>query len=294
MKTSHHQARLICTVILAAGCAAGPVSAGVVDTSRPDFLTDALLVEAADDMNRDHAAVPNGTSSQDWSLRPRLGFGENPPAGWSSTIVWGQVYEPTSGNPATNVRVQLRNLRLAVLTKSTGTWDVLQNTSSFDGAYFREDFANDDSIAAAQRDEGESASIQLPVGAGRNYHFWSGDGRTPYDLSDIDEVVAMADARLVLDDPAGPDDRDAARLMMSIGADYWETQAAQWDNWTTNGDVGIGRFEFISSDWETFTMTTLTPGEVATLIPEPSAALLIAAPIGIWLCRRRTTPTERS
>ncbi|MEO1237143.1 MAG: hypothetical protein AAFX76_10180 [Planctomycetota bacterium] len=248
-----------------------------------------MLEQAAIDMTLAHEAVPSGTVGLgfDWVERPRLSYGEHAPDGWSSTIAWGQIYEPTTGNPATNVRVQIRSLRLVVLSESTEQWVVLQDTSDFGGALFREDYADNDNVAAPQRDEAEGASVVLPNGSGRNYHFWSATGRSDYDLGDVDEVVALVDARLVLDDPAGPDDRDQARLMMSVGADYWLDNDAQWDNWTTNGDVGIGRFGFISSEWRTFTMTTLTPGEAAALVPEPSALAWLLAGLLAWSSRPR-------
>ena len=32
--------------------------------------------------------------------------------------------------------------------------------------------------------------------------------------------------------------------------------SAVWDQWTTNGDIGIGRFRFLTADWQTFNMHT--------------------------------------
>ncbi|MEM9753511.1 MAG: hypothetical protein AAF916_09015 [Planctomycetota bacterium] len=255
------------------------------------------LWTAAQDMTRPHDAPLSGASTLDFHERPRLAWGEEPEPRWTAAIHWGQVYEPRGGNPATNTRVQIRNLRLIVKRKSDGQWHVLQDTSEFSGAFYREDFANNDSWSAWQRDEAEGASICLPNGAGRNYHFWPTEGRVSFPLADIDEVVSSVDARLVRDNWNLPDDSDQARLLMGVGADYWESPTAAWDNWTTNGDIGIGRHRWITPQWQTYTMTTLTQHELITrVIPEP-AAVGIAFVIGGLLAarqpRRGPRETER-
>ncbi len=75
-------------------------------------------------------------------------------------------------------------------------------------------------------------------------------------------------ARLILDGPSGPDDRAQARYLLDVGADYWQSLTAQWDNWETNGDAAIGRFKYVGSEWRAFNMTTLS-GEELQANPPP-------------------------
>ncbi|WP_145444629.1 hypothetical protein [Mucisphaera calidilacus] len=248
-----------------------------------------LVLEAARDMQRPHEAVPSGTAALDWHAGPRLAWGEHPPDHWRAITFWGQVYEAEGGNPSGNSRVQIRDLRLAVKSLSDGRWHLLQDTSGFEGAFFREDFTDNDSWDAWLHAEQEGASVRLPNGQGRNFHFWPDVDRATFALADIDEVMVSVDARLIVHDPSGPDDRDQARLMMSVGADYWLSQTAVWDGWKTNGDVGIGRFAFIGRDWQTYTMTTLTVAEARDEfpVPEPGAASLVAICLGTLWCRRK-------
>ena len=81
-------------------------------------------------------------------------------------------------------------------------------------------------------------------------------------MASVAGVLVTTQARLVLDDPNGPDDRDQARYVLGVGADYWLSLAAQWDQWKTNGDVGIGRFRYVTPEWQTYTMSSLDEAEL--------------------------------
>lgn len=223
------------------------IDSGVVPNSLAQIRNDMLLP---------HEAIPNGTDGMDWSERPRLAYGNHPPANWTAMITWGQVHAPTTGNPAVNTRFELKDLRCYYLSKSTKKWTEWQWSSQISGANYAEDFQNDLNIPADLRptEQGFSAGLQ----AGYNFHFWVGEGRVDIDPLDIAGVWSAIDGRLILDDPDGPNDMGIARMMLSAGADYWKDRAAEWDQWTTNGDIGIGRFRFLTKDWQTFNMHTLT------------------------------------
>jgi hypothetical protein len=49
---------------------------------------------------------------------------------------------------------------------------------------------------------------------------------------------------------------------MSVGGDWWQSLTAQWDNWKTNWDIGIGRFRYITSDWKSFNMNSVHPDTI--------------------------------
>ena len=68
------------------------------------------LEEIISDMTEPHEGRPHGVpSNYDWALKPRRGA-ETPPETWNAAIAWGQLYEWIEGNPATNTRVQIRDL----------------------------------------------------------------------------------------------------------------------------------------------------------------------------------------
>ena len=217
--------------------------------------------EIINDMTLPHEAAPKGVSlSYDWAQKPRLGMG-NTPGKFTALIAWGQVYETSAGNTATNTRVELKNIRTYVLSRKTNQWTRVQATTSVDGAAYREDFANDQSKPAMVRNE-SSGGLSVVAGNGYNFHFWPTSGRVTIDPNDIAGVFTTVQARLVLDNPNAPDDRNKAQYLLSMGADYWLNQSAQWDNFKTNGDVGIGRFKLVTTQWKAFNMSSATPQQL--------------------------------
>ncbi|MCW5943166.1 MAG: hypothetical protein KIS66_13105 [Fimbriimonadaceae bacterium] len=208
------------------------------------------------DASLPHEAIPHGVGpGVDWRDKPRLGYGNQPPDGWNALVPWGQVYLPETGSPARNVRVEIRNLQGWILSQATGTWRLVRSALKVEGAAYREDFAGDANKPAETRPE-PSGGLSIRLSPGFNYHFWT-PGRATIAPDDVAGVVTAVEARLVLDDPKLPDDRATARLLMSVGADYWKSADAVWDRFKTNGDVAIGRFRYVNKEWGWFTMSTL-------------------------------------
>lgn len=132
--------------------------------------------------------------------------------------------------------MKLRKMKAYMLRKSDTQWVLLQNVSKIGGAAYAEDFVDDVSKDADARDEGPG-SVSVRVGRGFNYHFWDDAGRVDIDPEDIAGIFTTMEAKSVLHDANDPDDREEAKYLLSVGADYWLDKAAQWDQWKTNGDV---------------------------------------------------------
>jgi hypothetical protein len=190
----------------------------------------------------------------------------NDPGTFLAMTAWGQIYEDTSGNPASNSRVQIRNMRAYLLGKKDGNWHVLQASRKVEGAAYREDFAGDVNKPPDIRQEPDT-TISVTAGGGYNYHFWPPTGRASIDPNDVGGIFTTVQARLILDDSTGQDDRTAARYLLSMGGDYWQSLSAQWDNFKTNGDIGIGRFKYVGAEWQAFNMTSLTSDELRSNPP---------------------------
>ena len=236
-----------------------PDESGEPPTSEDGSCTDTenSVATLISDMEEPHEAQPRGVpESTGWAIEPRVGMG-NDPGDWQAMIAWGQFYAPTDGNPATNIRVQIRDIKAYYLSKADNQWYLWQESEVVEGAAYVEDFVDDESIPADIRTEDEGVSV-APAGEGYNFHFWT-PYRTAIDPDDIAGVFTTVEARLIVDDPNEPDDRDEARIILDIGGDYWATMDAQWDQWKTNGDIGIGRFKFVTNCWQSFNMHTLSP-----------------------------------
>jgi hypothetical protein len=236
--------------------------------AQPGFVTEDLeptgynsVQTIIDDMRLPHQGKLHGVpDSYDWSAGPRLSMG-NDPGDFRALTAWGQLYEAASGNPAWNSRVQLRNIQTYVLSKRTNTWTRVQLSGKVAGSAYREDFVGDVNKPADIRVEA-TGGVSVTAGGGYNFHFWPVYGRATIDPNDIKGVFTTVRARLILNDPNGPDDRSKARYLLGMGADYWLNETAQWDNFKTNGDVGIGRHKFVKPYWQSFNMTSLSADEL--------------------------------
>ncbi|MBN8460963.1 MAG: hypothetical protein J0M04_24295 [Verrucomicrobia bacterium] len=241
---------LWCCNVSTAEVPSGPLKAHAACTPQ-------MLVE---DMTLPHQAKPEGVpDNMNWSAKPRVGAGARVPDGWSCATMWGQIYPARGGNPATNTRIEIRELVLCYLSKKTGKWVTLQQDPSLNGAAYRQDFANDEAITAnLQRQPDGTVSVKLTPG--RNFHFWptkAGPARAIIDPTDIAAIGSGFKARLVIDDPAKPDDRASAKVLGSCGGDYWRSPDAAWKaDWSNNCDWAIGRFRFLTSEWQVFTGCT--------------------------------------
>ncbi len=215
------------------------------------------------DMSLPHEARPEGVpDSYGWAAGPRVGWGADPPPDWEAANMWGQIYPARGGNPALNVRVQVRAPVLLYLSKRDGQWHELQRTPSVEGAAYRQDFRGDENVPADVRRE-EDGTLSVRLTPGYNYHFWPQGDRAAISPEDIAGLASAFQARLVVDDPDLPDDRDQARIVASCGGDYWRSLSARWrSDWSNNGDWAIGRFRFVTTQWQVFTATTLTPDQI--------------------------------
>lgn len=198
---------------------------------------------------------------------------------FQAMTAWGQVYIPAQGSTATNTRCQIRNLTTKYLLKS-GQWVTLQSSKAPEGAAFREDFANNESMDAGARSEsvnGGGSSFIVGVGpwANHNYHFWPAGGRANVDVNTIVGIYTSCEARLILDNPSGPDDRAQCKNVLQMGGDWWLSKSAGWlPDWSANSGIGSTRAKWVTANWQTFNFCTLEPARIRANPPFGGAATL--------------------
>lgn len=208
-----------------------------------------------------HEARPHGLGDNvDWARHPRIGMGPTMPAGWNAMTAWGQIYLAVEGSPAKNVRVQIRDMNAFLLRTRDHAWITVQTSDVVEGGAYREDFAGDVNVKPDLRPEPDGG-ISIKLLPGYNFHFWPKTGRVVVDPKEIGGFVVTFRARLILDNPVGPDDRDQARIVGSAGGDYWKSREAGWDQWKTNGDFAIGQFRLVRRDWRLFAAHTFSDAD---------------------------------
>jgi hypothetical protein len=192
-------------------------------------------------------------------VNPKYGFARGPgynlagtdSGGANYVLPWFVQFEG-EGNGAWNTRVEMRNLRLFVKSHSTGEWSRLINSNRFSGIQCDQGSNYFHCPQQAQvQDSGDSAST-LPL-SNLNLHGWWG-GREPIESWDMAAMVISLDARVIKNSDGGVDDRSKAKYLIQVGADYYPTNASH-DRILEA--VGVSRAKLVTSDWQTFTFSTL-------------------------------------
>jgi hypothetical protein len=222
--------------------------------------------QIAADMQGQNEGFPHGVPlSYDWANGPVVVMGNNS-TGWKAITAWGALYEAAEGNPATNTRVNIRNMQTYFLQKSSGKWLLLQNTSHPDGAAYVEDFSGDVNKPADVRTEPDG-TISATAGGGFNFHFYPTD-RASINPSDIGGIVTVVEARLIVGDPTKGDDRSSARYVLSSGADYYPALTGGWPGSADfNPSVALGKMKYVKTEWRSFAMSTLSQSQLESNPP---------------------------
>jgi hypothetical protein len=216
------------------------------------------LSVAVDDMTLPHQGYPHGVpASYDWAQGP-VERSQAIPGRFHAVVAWGQVYEDRCGNPAHNTRVQIKDIRIYLLDRWGGTWRLLQHARRVAGAAYRESFSPPIHRPADIRSEPDGG-ISVKAGGGFNFHFYSPD-RARIRPKHVAALLATVQARLIVDDPTRPDDRSHARYILSVGADLWRDTVIEYDRDENNPDMGMGRFRYVTPDWQSFNMLYMRGG----------------------------------
>jgi len=181
---------------------------------------------------------------------------------WTALVQWFIVYEGV-GNAGHNVRVETRRPRSYYLSRSTGTWHLIgkhAGTSWFLAK--KSDITHVDGAVDAHTNTDGSVAVRVPVASPYVYHgVWPlGNVDISGIVGDMAALYTTVQARLVVDDPDGDDDRSRAILLMHSGADYYpHSTAAAGDSFPPS--AGVSRSKRITSQWQAFNFATITAAQ---------------------------------
>jgi hypothetical protein len=221
-----------------------------------------VAAQISGDMSGANEGHPHGVPlSWDWANGSAIEEGNNS-EGQQAMTAWGVVYEGAEGNPASNTRVNIRNMRAWFLSKSKGTWTMIQNTSTPEGEAYVEDFSNDSNRSADIRREPDG-TISVTAGGGYNFHFYPSP-RASINPDDIGGIVTIFEARLIVGDSSRADDRSTANYLAGAGGDYYPSLTGSWPgNTSYNPGIAIGREKYVKTYWRSFAMSTVPASQLA-------------------------------
>ena len=187
--------------------------------------------------------APRGDAIPSWWTYSR-------PTWLYEALSWYAAFE-AQGNAATNTRVQVKNIRMYILSQATRKWTLVDQVAapwtdkfnvvgtSYAGTQgFRQESTGGVSIKPTypQFDHGYGKVIRLA------------------DPSDVRAVFTAVDFKLVTDNAALPDDSAKAKYVVSVAGDYWPGSNDPADSWPWAPAMANGRHLLVTNNWRTTTM----------------------------------------
>ena len=209
--------------------------------------------------------IPRGTNTPSYWKPANTHFKSS--ATWNAVIPWLVVFDGV-GNGATNTRVQMRNIKLYMKRKSTNRWEVITN-QAISGEDYPKSLQGDQTTRADIRYEADGTRSLKPNGRNRVFHGWGSP--INFDAWDLKALVTTVQARLVVDNPARPDDRSRAKFLIHVGADYYpetSTRVAATAPAYYFPGVGVSRAKYVRNEWRAFNFSTIDAGK-----PEPGGSI---------------------
>ena len=209
--------------------------------------------------------IPRGTNTPSYWRPANTHFKSS--ATWNAVIPWLVVFDGV-GNGATNTRVQMRNIKLYMKRKSTNRWEVIIN-QPISGEDYPKSLQGDQTTRSDIRYEADGSRSLKPNGRNRVFHGWGSP--INFDAWDLKALVTTVQARLVVDNPARPDDRSRAKFLIHVGADYYpetSTRVAATAPAYYFPGVGVSRAKYVRNEWRAFNFSTIDAGK-----PEPGGSI---------------------
>lgn len=201
----------------------------------------------------------------DWQHRAKITMsaprGDAIPSWWTGNrpewvydaLAWF-VTQEAEGNKATNSRVQMKDLRMYILSQSSKKWSQLDIKSTPDVELYSYPFAYVSGSPGYRKESSGGISVKPKY---PNFHHGYGHEKT-ITPQDVRAVFIAMDFRLTIDDPNKSDDRSSAKYVVSTGGDYWPGNGDIWSLGYAPG-MGSGRMLLATSNWRTATLLVPNP-----------------------------------
>lgn len=174
-------------------------------------------------------------------------------------LPWAVVFDGV-GNKATNVRVEIADIKAYLLPCDTKIWSLVSYRKYPEGAEFYKDGINNIVRPENVRINSNGfVEIKPTTDSLTIWHGWGTMARIPNTYNICAWFVTLK-SRLVVDNSALPDDRSISQYLLHIGADYYPDVGVSWSvlGHSINPGVGVSRAKLLTSQWQAFNFITLT------------------------------------
>ena len=172
---------------------------------------------------------------------------------WKGILPWFVMFHG-QGNGASNTRVQMRGLKLYVLSRSTNQWRQLTSVNDVGGEFCPQGSNYHSCTGGLAKQYEPDGGVSIKPRWGQDLHGWYGS-RQAIQGWDIKAVFVTMQAKLVVDNPWLADDRWRARYLLDVGADYYPEMA---NSSVFLPGVGVSRAKLVKPDWQSFNFITLS------------------------------------
>lgn len=182
------------------------------------------------------------------------------PYGSPDVFPWYVIFSYGGNVACTNTRVQVRNIAAYWYSKSQQKWilavasntaDALNDRYDTDYNYGQANMRNETVVNGGGTSVKPTTSYCIQG--------WTTGGFGAINPTDVGAFFTYCEARLIVDNPALPDDRYKANLIVCPGMDY-KNPAYNSVNGGTVGSVAAGRFKIVTNSWRPFNVYAIAPG----------------------------------
>ncbi len=241
-----------------------PAARAAQNTDGAQTLPTDRLRNAWQAMQRDNEVIPHGVADgKGWKWRPQITMGTEPygaaipkwykgtrHAEWPNITLWFTLYEANERSQSSNTAVEIGGLELWILRASDNVWQLVQQASAptWFNRYREDGFAIGQEAPLQARSTGDGSVF--PMLPDRLVHGGLPVVPMPWlaGKADVRAIYGSVRHRLVLVDPAGPDDRNTARYTVSAGVDFWPERGKPLNS-SYNPASGTGPFVSIGLQW---------------------------------------------
>lgn len=213
--------------------------------------------------NIEMGCAPRGDATPTYWKPANQAFKSSTP--WRVVAPWFVIY-PGVGHTAKNVRVKLSGIKVYFLKKSTKQWIRINTGMGTPGwaANYSPNFSLIKGSALTRIEPDGLPSYKLNDALNLIHGGMSKFDLIPngVDPSDIAALFVDLKSQLILDNPAGIDDRQNAKILVSVGADYYPSMTIGLKDFTPVNYVpaaGGSRFSLTKSTSKSHYFATIDP-----------------------------------